>query len=265
MNTYVAPESNLPQAAPIPPKVPAGLAIAALVVGVAAFLTGWIPVWGLIAGIAAVLLGIFALVKGQSKGMAIPGLILGAIAALTSLVTTIVMIVGIGSTNVITTTPDSDTPASTNSEPSTGQNQSSDKTGTRENPAPLSSEISSDDWTVMVNSFNPDGNNFVAEANKYNDEPAEGSHYVIVNYTVTYTGSDSASAFEVSVDLVSSAGNVAKSFDNFVVLDDNLGSDELYNGGSATGSEAFLVEDGSSHTIRVTPGFFTDETFVATQ
>ncbi|WP_309616468.1 Ltp family lipoprotein [Salinibacterium sp.] len=62
-----------------------------------AFLSGWIPVWGLIAGGAAVALAAIALVKKQRKGFALTGLILGGVAALTSLITTVALLGGIAS------------------------------------------------------------------------------------------------------------------------------------------------------------------------
>ncbi|MET3451436.1 Ltp family lipoprotein [Curtobacterium sp. 1544] len=71
--------------APAPQKRAGGLAIAALVVGIAAFVFGWAPVFGAIVGIVAIVLAVIALRKQQSKGMAITGLVLGAVAALTSI------------------------------------------------------------------------------------------------------------------------------------------------------------------------------------
>ncbi|RIJ54470.1 Ltp family lipoprotein [Clavibacter phaseoli] len=75
---------------------PKGLAVAALVVGIVAFLTGLAPFFGLIAGAAAVVLGILALRRAQSKGMAITGLSLGAVGAVTSLVVTLVFAAALG-------------------------------------------------------------------------------------------------------------------------------------------------------------------------
>lgn len=75
---------------------PKGLAIAALVVGIVAFLTGLAPFFGLIAGAAAVVLGILALRRAQSKGMAITGLSLGAVGAVTSLIVTLVFAAALG-------------------------------------------------------------------------------------------------------------------------------------------------------------------------
>jgi hypothetical protein len=80
---------------PNSPAPSSGLAIAALVVGILAFLTGLAPIWGIIAGGAAVALGAIALAKKQSKGLALTGLILGGVAMLASLVTTVALVAGL--------------------------------------------------------------------------------------------------------------------------------------------------------------------------
>ena len=66
-----------------------GLALAALLVGIGAFLFGLIPVFGALVGITAVVFGFLALRKQQSKGMAITGIALGSVALMVSVVTTI--------------------------------------------------------------------------------------------------------------------------------------------------------------------------------
>ncbi|NCO10729.1 DUF4190 domain-containing protein [Candidatus Saccharibacteria bacterium] len=71
-----------------------GLAIASMVVGIVAFLTGWTPFWGLAVGITAVVLGIIGLKKGGEKGLAITGIVTGGLAALTSLIFTSIAIIG---------------------------------------------------------------------------------------------------------------------------------------------------------------------------
>lgn len=69
---------------------PIGLAITAISVGGAAFLIGWMPFFGFIAGLTAVIFGIVALMQRQSKPLGITGIVLGGVAALTSLMITIV-------------------------------------------------------------------------------------------------------------------------------------------------------------------------------
>lgn len=68
---------------------PKGLAIAALVTGGVAFLLGLVPVVGLLAGIAAVVLGILALLRRQPRALAVTGLVLGAVGLVVSLLVTV--------------------------------------------------------------------------------------------------------------------------------------------------------------------------------
>ena len=68
-----------------------GIAVAALIVSIVAFLGGWIPFIGLLLGAAGIALGVIALVKRQSKALAITSLVLAALAFLTSTATTIVV------------------------------------------------------------------------------------------------------------------------------------------------------------------------------
>lgn len=74
------------------PKAPAGgLSIAALVVGIAAFVTGLIPWVGLLLGLTAFSLAVYALTRKQSKVLSLIGGSLGAVAAVTGLITTIAL------------------------------------------------------------------------------------------------------------------------------------------------------------------------------
>jgi hypothetical protein len=134
--------------------------------------------------------------------------------------------------------------------------------GTRDNPVPVGTSISSDEWTVTVDAYNPAGNEIVAAANQFNEPAPAGSHYEIVTYTVTYTGEDSGMALMVGLDLVTAGGNVIDGSESLAALEDEIGFDELFNGASATGSTAFIVPDGESVLVRVTPGMFADEVFV---
>ncbi len=68
-----------------PPAQPKGLAIAALIVGIASLVFFWFWILGLLGGIAAVILGILALRKRQSKGMSLTGVITGGVAVLASI------------------------------------------------------------------------------------------------------------------------------------------------------------------------------------
>lgn len=65
---------------------PGGLAIAALVVGIIAFLTGLIPILGIVLAAAAIVLGIIAVRRKQGRPLSITGLVLSGIAFVTGIV-----------------------------------------------------------------------------------------------------------------------------------------------------------------------------------
>lgn len=275
---------NPPAAAPAPqlppPVPPVGgaaaakkhnvLALVAMIVAIVGFLFACIPgaliVGWILLPIAFVLSIVSLFLKGDRKWMGIVGLIVAIVGTIVGFIVFFAVVAtavddafGSGETSVsqpLDEGADADAAADAD-KPADAAEQ-----GTRENPYPLTSKISSDDWTVVINSVNADGNAVVAEANQFNDKAPAGSHYEIVTYTVTYVGDDKGLAAEVQLAAVTSAGNVVNSFDNIVMLTDSFGIDELYNGASVTGSEAFLVPDGDTVLYRVTPGMFADEVFV---
>ncbi|MGO2747003.1 hypothetical protein [Microbacterium sp.] len=274
------PAAPSPQQMP-PPMPPAGpsasapkktntLALVALIVAAVGFIFACIPgaliVGWILLPIAFVLSIVSLFLKGDRKWMGVVGLIVSIVGTIVGFVVFFAVVANaaseafdeIGSGDTTVTQPvEEDAEVAVDEEPTDTAEQ-----GTRENPYPLASQISSNDWTVVVNSYTADGAAAVADGNMFNEAAPAGSHYEIVNYTVTYTGDESGLAAEVGVAVVTSAGNVVDSFDNFVSLADSFGMDELYNGASATGSAAFLVPDGETVLIRVRPGMLADEVFV---
>lgn len=76
---------------------PIVFALVSLITGIMAFLLGLVPFIGLTVGAVAVIFGILAIRKKQSKGMSITGTVLGGVGFLASLVTTSALIVGLSS------------------------------------------------------------------------------------------------------------------------------------------------------------------------
>ena len=260
-----APQQPQPEA----PKKNNIVALIAMIVGIVGFIFACIPgalIVGWVLLPIAFILGIVSLfLKGNRKWMGIVGIALSVVGTIVGAIVFFFVVAtavdeAFGDTETTVTQPSDE--ADEADDDDAADDASDAAQGTRENPYPLGSEISSSDWTVVINSYNTDGNATVAEANEFNQEPDAGSHYEIVNYTVTYTGDESGFAAEVSVDAVTNGGNVINSYDNFVALDDGLGLDELYKDGTATGSAAFVVPDGETVVLRITPGLFSDEVFV---
>lgn len=269
-------EAPAPQPAPPPlPPVdsPAAapkknvLALIAMIVAIVGFIFACVPgalvVGWVLLPIAFVLSLVSLFLQGSRKWMGVVGLIVSIVGTIVGFIVFFAVIAtaaseAFGDTETTVTQPvDEDAaPAADDDEQVEAAAE-----GTRENPYPLASQISTSDWTVVVNSYTADGSAAVAQ-NQFNDAAPAGSHYEIVNYTVTYTGAESGLAAEVGVALVTGSGNVLNSYDALVVLDDSIGLDELYDGASATGSQAFLVPDGETVLIRVRPGMLADEVFV---
>jgi len=104
-----APPQPQPWVDPTPPQTAGGLAIAALIVGIGAFLFGLVPVFGLILGIAGVVLAILAFRSHRGRGLALGGLIGSILAILTNIVVIIILIVAATLTPDTSDTSDTET------------------------------------------------------------------------------------------------------------------------------------------------------------
>src|SRR5690625_3445606 len=91
----------------MPPQQPVskGLAVASMVTGIVGLLLGWVPILGLLIGIAAIILGILALRKRQSKPMSWVGIVAGALSALGSILVTIAGVIAFDEIYNIQTSP----------------------------------------------------------------------------------------------------------------------------------------------------------------
>lgn len=257
--------------APVKQSNPIGLT--ALIVAAVAFLFAVVPFLSFIAwlpALAAIVLGIIGLVlKNRKRGLALAGLIVGVVAWIVAIIVSLAGVAGVVNaideelSSTVSPAQPADDAEEAEATPEEGAAEAStEDAGSRANPVPLGTVIDSADWTVVVNSFNPDGTSTVSSANQFNSEAPEGSTYAIVNYTVTYKGEDSAYANYVSVNLVTDSGEVLDGLSDLVSLEDGFSLDELYAGGSVTGSRAIAVPNGSAVLIRVTPGLLADDKFV---
>lgn len=139
--------------------------------------------------------------------------------------------------------------------------------GTRENPYPLGSQISTSDWTVTVNSVDFDADQAIAAENTFNDAAEEGFTYIMVDVTAEYTGSDPQGDTPwVSLAYVSAEGNTFDEMDSMAVVPDSFDQGStLYEGASESGNKALIVpdEDIESGVLSVSAGLFGDTVFVA--
>src|SRR5680860_218079 len=77
------------------PQQQNGIAIAAMVVGIIAFLLGLVPFAGLTLGVTAIVLAIIGLKKATGKSMSIAGLVTGGLATLGNLVVIAFLVMGL--------------------------------------------------------------------------------------------------------------------------------------------------------------------------
>jgi hypothetical protein len=207
-----------------------GLAIASMIVGIVAFISGWIPFWGLLAGIAAVVLGILGLKKSTGKGMSITGIITGAIAALTSLLFTIFFIIALSAGTAIVNQAQNEAQKQT----AQGQQMIDAKKDFAKGETAVFGTLEVKVNTVTYN-YTPD-NNY--------SQAAAGKEYVVVNVTVKNIGSDSEYVSPYTFTLNNAGVSTSTSY---VSADPELDSSNLSTDASVTGNVVYEVDQGASN------------------
>lgn len=263
---------------PVPAKRPGGLGRIALILAIVgavfavtrgAFVIGWLvlPVALILAIVALAQRGTRKKAAWAALAVSLLGGIAGMVAFSAAVSDAVDDAFGSGEVEVVSPSapaeqPAADMPADDDAtdEPDT-DDAAGTPAGTRENPLPVGSTITSENWEVTVNSFTPDATEAVLAANTFNEAPAEGTTYALINVTITYVGEESAYAAEVQTAYVTSTGEVVDGTDSLVVAPDSIGLEELYTGGSVTGNVVRQIPAGDAGTIRVTPGWFTDDIF----
>lgn len=269
-----------PQQVATPQKNTIGLIalITAIVGAIFAVIPGALIVGWVLLPIAFVLAIISFFLKNQKRGQGIAALIISILGFIIGLIA-FFMMVGSAIDEAFSDTTEIQTPTEqVSSEEDTQDSEQTDSdeadapadapAGTREAPLPIGSTITTDDWEVTVNSVNLDATDELSQG-LFNDAPAAGNGYIVVNLTATYIGSDpEGSTPWASVEFVSTAGNTYDGLSSLVIADDSFDSMEtLYEGASTTGDKALEVplDDIENGTLRVSPDLFADDKFFAVQ
>lgn len=141
--------------------------------------------------------------------------------------------------------------------------------GTRTNPLAIGASISNSEWDVTVNSVDLDATDVILAENTFNEAPADGNVYLMVEVSATYTGTNPEGDTPwVTVEYVSAGGNSFASHDSMVVTPNSFDSLEtLYEGASTTGNISIEVPEDeiADGTLKVSPGLFGDPVFFAVQ
>ena len=122
--------------------------------------------------------------------------------------------------------------------------------GTRSNPVAIGETTDvGDGWTVRVNIVNFDATELILAENSFNDPPAEGFVYVVVNVSVGYTGPDAKA--NTGVNLGSS--NVQyTTYDSLVVVADSYSTYvDVFAGGETTGNFVLTVKESDIESLLI--------------
>lgn len=252
----------------------------ALIVAVLGFIFACIPgaliVGWILLPIAFIMSLVSLFLKGKSKWMGITALVLsivgtivGVIVFVSVVATTVDEALGSGDTTV---SQPSDNAAAQDgaTEQSSPAEASEGEAGTRANPYPIGSVIENEEWRVVVNSVTLAATDAVLTANQFNEPPAEGSEYILVNYSATYVGDDANGQMPafVSVEYVTADGTTVNAFDSMAVAPEAIDTTStLYTDGTATGNITFAVPTATAGqgVFAVRAGMLGDKIFVAVQ
>lgn len=260
------------QQAPVPAKGSNGLATAGFVLGLLGLLSSWIPflnILGIILGVIGVVLAAVGLAKSKEvdagKGLAIAGIVLGVLAVIIAVLINAVFVSAVDeAVDATTKTSVQASPDSGDDVASNDKEASDEELGTtRDNPAPLGSAISGEDWTVTINSVKTISEDSIGQT------PAAGSTLLAINMTATYNGEDEqGSTAWASVKFVSADGTTIDSLGGstlFIAENEFDSLETVYEGASVKGDQLLEVpEDGwQDGVLAVSPDILSDDTFVA--
>ncbi|PPF54049.1 DUF4190 domain-containing protein [Clavibacter michiganensis] len=266
--------------APPRPRGGKGLAIAALVVGIAAFLGAFIPVLNyavFVPAVVAVVLGIVSLVRRMDgKPLAVSGIVLGGVGFVLSIVLAIVYTFAFVSSVTEAVESAGADSGFASPEPIPGEDEDA---GTGEDaalpgtspddPLPIGTPVTGEgldgpEWQVVLGTPVLDATAEVLAADPTNEAPAEGMQYAVVPVTATYLGATSGDPLsELAVGFLAADGSQYSAEDSFVLAPAPAFTDngELLDPlGTATGNVVIEIPiDGAADGLWATaPGTLSD-------
>lgn len=289
---------NSPPPGSYPPEPPQKkerntVGLIALIVAIVGFIFACIPgaliVGWILLPIAFVLSIVGLVLSGKAKGTSIAAIIISIIGVIVGFIVFFVVVgsafdEAFGGEDVEITAPEEEAENEGDEEP--GGDEESDggeepgggadsndegdggtgEEGDRDTPVTLGSTISSEDWDVTITNFDRDATEEVLAANEGNEDPKEGNTYAVIDFEVTYTGDESATPWtDIDFAYVTEDGKTIHPFDTKAISPEPRFADlgELYEGGSDNGKELVEIPGDDNGLLRVTPGLFADDVFVA--
>lgn len=189
------------------PSAPQGWAVAALVLGIAAFLSAWIPFLGLLIALTGAVIGVIALVRRQRKALAVTGTVLSGLGLAWALIVSISIGSLIWAPSPSYSDPDAGAAPAPEASPSDrGFEPYAPETGpgSLEDPLPLpymAGPSSRDEYRADVRLVDEDATDEILGWNAYNERDITGMRYVLVEMTVTGLDPEGIEASYASYDL----------------------------------------------------------------
>lgn len=272
---YGPPTQALPPRPTKTKKQSNALGLIALIVAALGFIFACIPgaliIGWILLPIAFVLAIVSLFLKDKVKWTGVTALIVSIVGTIVGFIVFFAVVgtsfdnaFGSGDTKVATPSGE----AGTNDQAAAAKDDPAAKAGTRENPSPISSVVESDDWRVVINSVTLAATDAVVAANQFNEAPAKGSEYILVNYSATYIGDDADGQMPafVSVEYVTANGTTVNGLDKLATAPKAIDTTStLYKDGTATGNIAIEVPTATAGqgVLAVRPGMLADKVFVA--
>ncbi|MBG6237695.1 hypothetical protein IWX78_000638 [Mycetocola sp. CAN_C7] len=275
------PPSN--QFPPTPPARPGnGLGIAALIVGIFAFIGAFIPFVNYVSGFLAVvgiILGIIAITrKNKPKKAGVAGLIVSAVALILSIVLAFAYTAGFVAA-VDEALPQSSIQETDDAAPAEeadeAETEASAEVGTRENPAPIGTTVEittagAPTYEVTLGAPTLDATDVILAENQFTEAPPEGFQYALLPVTVTYTGTETGTPWiDLQITYVSAAGTTHTQSDALAVAPSPtfMEINELYPDASGTGNIVIAIPtaDAAAGSWTVEPLFLGDTFFFAAE
>lgn len=271
---YAAPPAYAPQGTPTEKSARNTLGLVAMIIAIVGFIFACIPgalIVGWLLLPIAFILGIVAVFLKGTKWQAITAIVVSVVGTIVGAIV-FFAVVASSFNNAFSSGDTTVKDSSVSDEQATDEATSSEESatvGTRDNPAPIGTEIANDEWRVTINSVTTGAAAADAiSANQFNEPADAGSEYIIVNYTVTYIGDDADGQIPamVGVDYVTGGGATVGLGSKVVVAPESIDVlSTLYNGGTTTGNTAMQVPSPVDGVIVVRPGMVADKVFVAVQ
>lgn len=249
------------------------LGIIALVIAALGFLFACMPGWLIVGWVllpVGFILGIVSLfLRGRGKALGITAIVVSVVGTIVGFVVFFSLFAGSFNDAFNSGAPVAVAPGGTDSETDGGTTDAGGGgggEGTRENPYPLGTTLTGEEWAVTINSITFGATDAVMAENQFNQAPPEGYEYILVNTTAVYSGPDSDFGWSISVDYVTPTGETMSTTDTMAVGPGEFdGSQELYTGGTVTGNIVLAVPSATAGdgVLAVTVDIFGDPAFVA--